>query len=210
MKIIYEKLITAVRERFKTNEKMTQESFAALCGLTQGGLNKILTGERREPDNETVSKLVKGLGVPMTEFLTFEPGDNVDIAIQPRRYVPLISWVNAGRFKEAMDENPVGIGEPIPYEGTDPQAFALVINGDSMEDEFFAGDIIIVSPNAYCNSGDYCVVKIGDTVSLKKVIMKDEMAVLRPLNKKYEDIIITKDDKHFHIIGRVVFKQKRY
>ena len=47
-----------------------------------------------------------------------------------------------------------------------------VVDGDTMEDEFFAGDRIIVSPNAHCNSGDYCVVKIVDTAALKKYIKK--------------------------------------
>ena len=74
-----------------------------------------------------------------------------------------------------------------------------------MEPVFHPGDIIIINPNIEPNNGDYVIVRLKDPgeVTFKKLLLKDELVILRPLNPKYEDIILSRKEK-FEIIGKVV------
>jgi len=82
------------------------------------------------------------------------------------REVPLVSFVEAGVWSDSNDPYPRGQGmEAI---GIDPElaahlsrvAFALKVQGASMEPEFSAGDVIIVDPNIQPRPGDFVVAKL--------------------------------------------------
>ncbi len=123
------------------------------------------------------------------------------------RPVPVISWIQAGHWREAA-EPPSDYEE---YVGTDSNgAFALRVRGDSMEPEFHEGDIIILNPSLKQEHNDYLVVSNEEGEATFKQLKKyDKTRVLHPLNPKYEDIEL-KRQTEYRIIGVVVEKKKRY
>jgi SOS-response transcriptional repressor LexA len=126
--------------------------------------------------------------------------------------VPLISNVQAGAWTEIIDNLQPGDAEAwIDITSkVGPTAFALRVIGNSMEKEFWEGEMIIVDPAREPASGDYVVAKINHDEATFKQLLRDGGSIyLRPLNSAYP-VIVVPPDKSFRIIGRVVEKVKRY
>jgi SOS-response transcriptional repressor LexA len=127
------------------------------------------------------------------------------------RSVPLISFVQAGDWTEAVEEfSPEDAEEFLPVTSSvGPRTFGLRVVGNSMEPEFWAGEIVIVDPDRDAETGSFVVAKINHDEATFKQLIKDGGSVfLRPLNNAYPVMDVTGRD--LRIVGRVVEKVKRY
>lgn len=113
--------------------------------------------------------------------------------------VPLISSVQAGNWREAVDTFAPGDAEE--WIETDakvsPQAFALRVTGDSMLNPYGSpsipeGAVVIVDPNIEATSGRIVVAKLTDSqeVTIKRLVIDGPNAMLMPLNPAYPAIHI--------------------
>ena len=137
-----------------------------------------------------------------------EKFNNVEpYALGSGRRVPVVGWVQAGKF------TPAGAGDltalnPDDYIYSDTlgrNLFALRVENDSMEPLFHEGDIIIVNPNIKPKGGDYVIARLNreSEVTFKKLVIREKRVILKPLNSKYDDMILS-EDQDFEIIGKVV------
>lgn len=124
--------------------------------------------------------------------------------------IPIVSWVNAGDWSKAIDPYQPGYAEEwIDTTATNhPNAFALVVHGDSMEPEFCNGDIITIDPGREAINGSYVIAKNGEEATFKQLVIDGESVYLKPLNQRYPIKDMT--GVEFRIIGVVVFKGKGY
>jgi SOS-response transcriptional repressor LexA len=79
----------------------------------------------------------------------------------PARKVPVVSWAAAG-LARAYEDLANHIDELVETDCKDQNAFAIIIEGDSMEDRFFAGDRVVFAPNLEPRNGDAVVAKLKD------------------------------------------------
>ncbi len=124
--------------------------------------------------------------------------------------VPVISWTQAGNWREISEQHQNG--EYEEYIQTDTKGeFALKIRGDSMEPEFYEGDIIVVNPYLKQEHNDYIVVCNEEGEATFKQLKKygKTTRILHPLNPKYEDIELKKDVQ-YKVVGVVVEKKRKY
>jgi len=126
--------------------------------------------------------------------------------------VPIISWVQAGGWQDVEDQfHPGDADDWIHTTATNhPNAFALVVKGDSMEPLFLEGETIIVDPGREAATGSYVIAKNGDNeATFKQLVVDGPNVYLRPLNtdlyKQWDMTGVT-----FKIIGVVVAKEQRY
>lgn len=84
----------------------------------------------------------------------------IHLEIPPRK-VPVVSWAQAG-LARAYEDLCSHIDELVETDCKDTNAFAIIIEGDSMEDAFFAGDRVIFAPNLEPRNGDAVVAKLKD------------------------------------------------
>ena len=77
------------------------------------------------------------------------------------RRVPIVSWAAAGSAKDYQDLANQ-IDELVETGSRDPNAFSVIIEGDSMENQFFAGDRVVFSPNQEPRNGDAVLAKLQD------------------------------------------------
>lgn len=125
--------------------------------------------------------------------------------------VPLVSWVQAGAFCEAIDLFQPGDAEEWMYcpANHGPNTFALRVQGDSMvspyptEKSYPAGTIIFVDPDRAVTNGAKVVARVPETneVTFKKYSEDAGRVYLVPLNPTYRTIEITKE---MHICGVVI------
>jgi SOS-response transcriptional repressor LexA len=135
------------------------------------------------------------------------------IAPQPRnalRRIPVISWVRAGGFVDPQAQTTPGhADEWVETSATScPNAFALLVAGDSMEPEFRAGDIITVDPDRTPVNGSYVIAKDGSEATFKQLIYDGSKVFLKPLNPRYPITDMTGIE--FKIVGVVAERRKLY
>lgn len=80
----------------------------------------------------------------------------------------------------------------------------MKIEGDSMEPRFRDGDMVLLSIDEEIRSGDVAVVCWDYRFYIRGFFLSEESIVLRPLNKKYSDIEIDRQDERFHSVGKVI------
>lgn len=141
--------------------------------------------------------------------------NNVTLASMGANRVPLISYVQAGAWTEAVDNfNP---GDAEDWLMTDLKlsktAFALEIKGDSMLPEFKPGDRVIIDPEVEPMPGDFVAAKNGkEEATFKKYRPRgadgNGKAVfeLVPLNEDFESL--RSDVEPIRIVGTMVEHRK--
>jgi SOS-response transcriptional repressor LexA/transcriptional regulator with XRE-family HTH domain len=175
--------------------------------LQKSGLKKAIQQLENEP--EIVSQLKLEVEHALEEHLT----DNLKNVQPPAdsriRFVPIISSVQAGSFKEAIltaQENFIASYAT----NLSNESFGLEVTGDSMLTEFKEGDRIIIDPQAPYKPGDYVVARKGNDDEFTFKMYKPrgfdaegrEYFELIPLNSNYPSL-----DSRFQeitIIGPVV------
>jgi len=137
-------------------------------------------------------------------------GGNVRVIHQRFGKVPLISWVQAGAWCEAISnfeacDADLWLSCPVPIS---KHGYALKVRGDSMTNpgpgrSYPTGCIIFVDPEAETKAGDRVIARVPRTNEATfKVLVEDAGAqFLRPINPQYPIIEITEET---HICGKVV------
>lgn len=169
----------------------TQEALAKAAGVAQSTIAGLESGYRK--GSAKLAQIAHALGISPI-WLATGKGEMCQGLIQNTRpgpeirgSVPLISWVQAGDYAEAIDHLSPGEGERI--ETTVPvkaHTYALRVTGDSMEPEFPEGCIIIVEPDMDPHHGDYIIVKNGENEATFKQLIQDGADwYLKPINPRY-------------------------
>src|SRR5688572_10753414 len=86
--------------------------------------------DKAERDSISPQSLWKQVGAANVSGFVSEP---------PSRRAPVVSWAAAG-VARAYEDLANQIEETVETECKDPNTFAIIIEGDSMENKFYAGD----------------------------------------------------------------------
>lgn len=79
----------------------------------------------------------------------------------PVRELPVVSWSHAGQAA-AYEEMPRNFLGRASTASTDPRAFAVIVEGDSMEPKVFAGDRVVCEPSQAPVNGKPVVAKYAN------------------------------------------------
>lgn len=170
-----------LKERFRTNAALAE---ALGEGFSPSYVSQLLSGHRGIGD-DVATKIEDRLNLPRGTLDQLRP--NTEIGPEIRGSVPLISWVQAGEYAEAIDNLAPGRGERIETTiQVKAHTYALRVTGDSMEPEFPEGCIIIVEPDMEPRHGDYTIVKNGNgEATFKQLIQDGADWYLKPINPRY-------------------------
>jgi SOS-response transcriptional repressor LexA len=206
---------------------LSQNELADKAGVSQSLITKIESGNAQE--SRKASKLASVLGVDTNWLVTGKQPDyiegevirqentnsdktgnnNLAIYTGKQKMIPLISWVQAGAWCEAIDNYSVGDAEdwlPCPNNCSD-NTYALKVRGDSMTAphglSFIEGCFIYVDPLMPITSGCKVIAKleISNEVTFKEYREDGGKRYLKPLNPQYLMQEITADT---HICGVIV------
>jgi len=149
-------------------------------------------------------------GLPENWLDNFGEERNIEVGPVLRGQVPILSEVQAGMYKQQIDNHHPGDGgtELISTSvAVNRYTFALRVHGDSMEPEFTEGMVLIVEPELDPLPGDYVIAKNGEEETTFKQLIKDGADwYLKPLNSRYP----IKPLAESSIIGVVRAVEKRY
>jgi hypothetical protein len=141
---------------------INQSEFARRAGIPLPTLRTWLKVPKSEIRGGNLEKLSQGLGKPQDEIRSklrqayFERGDaSMSVPIMNRpgerltiRPVPILNRISAARLieKTAMDYPPGFADRLVPAPTDDPEAFALIVDGDCMAPDYQSGEIVTFSP----------------------------------------------------------------
>lgn len=191
-----------------------------LDGQTQS--DKIAAGHMRRVArffNTTIDDIYSGEAL---HNRVREAGTHWSIAEASARSLPVISYVQAGVWSEVSDPWPKGEGmeritvDPALAGILSPVAFALVVEGRSMEPEFREGDLILIDPRIAPQPGDYVVARLDadERATFKKFRARGadangaETFDLVPLNEDFPTLRVDASNPG-QIIGVMVEHRRR-
>ncbi len=174
-----------------------------MTGLTQVAIRNYIRGIK-VPNAQALVKLSRALNTTADYLLSGTP-------IRPDR-IPLLSKIPGGSPVSFSDgEYPAGFGEEYVDRGdiTDPNAFALIVDGDSMSPRINSGDIVIIAPNTPVISRSIAAVAIRNEDHTLKTVMflNNGKVLLQPENDNYDPIVLDKNDVKF--VGRVIERREK-
>lgn len=206
--------------RLRKAAGLTQSQLAAAAKVSQGTIGNLESGLRKY--GESIVNIAAALNVT-PEYLRGEdehkaapvptPLSNFESAFGSRGLVPLISWVQAGNWNDAIDTLHPGDAEDwVPcVRKHSPSSFALRVRGDSMTAPhgntrtYPEGCIIFVDPEKRTPiNGDRIIAKLsGPTaeVTFKVFKQEDGRMWLHALNPAHEPI---RDE--FKVLGTIIGK----
>ena len=131
-----------------------------------------------------------------------------DGAEAPLERIPVLSEIPAG-FTQAMTDGdmPPGVGMRGSFwvpDPRDPNAFGLVVKGNSMSPTLSDGDIIVVSPRRFDDLRfPIAVIKVRDEeVAVKYLRIQERHAILISENPQYDPVEVPLEE--IHVVGRVI------
>ncbi|EEW1534802.1 LexA family transcriptional regulator [Escherichia coli] len=198
--------IAARIKRLREDKGLSQKALAELCGwASQSRIGNYESGTRSVSVDDA-EVIAKALGVAPAELLF---GDKYQGQYKPGEKFPLISWVSAGAWSEAVEPyNPQAVDEW--YESdchVVGDAFWLRVQGDSMTAptglSVPEGMLVLFDTGKEAVNGSLVVAKLTDAneATFKKLIIDGGNKYLKGLNPAYPLIPI---DGNCKIIGVAV------
>lgn len=146
-------------------------------------------------------------GLKLTPVSNSTP-NNVSEPIAVKGIVPVISWVRAGSWEEAINYNDGYADDYVPCPAPhSSNTYALVVEGDSMTApvgrSYPEGSIIFVDPEqaGSANTGDRIIAKLNgqNAVTFKQLAYDGSRPYLKALNPNHPPVF-----DEFKIIGKVI------
>ena len=192
---------------YRNSAGLSQSELGRRMGVSYAAVQQWESGASR-PRPKRLKELAQVLGVSQAQLL--ELTDEVQRADRPVQTVPLISWVQAGKWEEAVDIYQPGEADDwVPInQNTGPNAFALTVIGDSMISPYGShsyppGTIIVVDPAVFADPGRRVVARHVESgeVTFKELARDGGMTYLKPLNPQYPLMHV---DEDWEVLGVVV------
>ena len=166
---------------------LTEDEFGKRVGVSRGAVQQWEREGGTAPRRANQPAVAALLGISVSQLMS----GNSSVSAGPDigGFVPLLSDVQAGNYREFVDNFHPGDGGIELIATTVPikkHTFALRVSGDSMEPEFRDGMLLIIEPELDPNPNDYVVAKNGDDETTFKQLVKDGPDwYLKPLNDRY-------------------------
>lgn len=193
----------------RTDYNNSRGELSRACGLSAGRITQLL--DPGEAFGERAARSLESKLALPARWLDQDPAvQNTEPLPALQRGVPLISWIQAGRWNDAGDPFEPGQAEAwIPsVKPHGSRAFALRVRGDSMTaphgKSYPEGCIIIVEPERRSPvNGERIVAKLqgSNEVTFKVFKEEDGRRWLHPLNPSHEPI-----RQPFSVLGTVIGK----
>lgn len=191
-----------IREAISNSGK-SQAAIAREAGISQSAIAQYLSGNVKSLRGETAARLEAATGYSATWLINGKGPKQLVAEATPTvvesKPVPLISWVQAGSWRDVIDNFAPGDAEewiqcPARHSAS---SYALRVRGDSMfnpagSPSFRDGDIIFVDPGREAIHRSLVVVRLDDESesTFKQLLVEGDQRHLQALNPNWPNRIM--------------------
>lgn len=211
-------------KRLRQSREAVGMTQAAVAGLFDPPVSRNAVanweGDGNMPDPDKLPTLARAMRKSVDWLLTGRGGHaNVEAGPDFKGRVPIISWVQAGAWTEAVDNVHPGHAEEwtqttVPIH---QHTYALRVKGDSMtnpggDPSFPQGSVIVVEPEAVDGVekmvGSFVIVKrpTDEEATFKKLVKDGGNYFLKPLNPQYPMLELREDDVFCGVVREKVMR----
>lgn len=217
---------------YREKAGLSLDDLAKECGLTGGYLGRLERGEPRytNPTIDSIDAISKALGVTSVQLLygglfgdkqiiesqklddllrkMVRPAGATDAPRYIPNDIPIVGLAKAGRGG-FFGDNGIPVDEWTkkihrPADVDDPNAYAVTVDGDSMEPFIRKGDMLLCVTNMQPAQRDYVVVQTKDDEVMVKEYQHDgKSLLLKSINPLHDPIIL--DPKQVRALHKVVW-----
>jgi len=157
---------------------LTQDEFARKLGISRQHLSKL------ENSLKSLSPKMARRLADVSAYAGIPHHGSATVV----RAIPIRSWAQAGTGAD-FGELPLDWERRVATDCPDDQAFALEIQGDSMEPKFFAGDIAVLMPSRQPRNGSLVVAQLErEGVVFKVFTARDRICCFTSYNPVFRPI----------------------
>ncbi len=190
--------------KWEKTGQVSREHLSALSRVLNVPVDWLLYGDEPSDKRPKSRGPLPGVSAPSSEA----EHTNVCPGPEAARPVPVISWVQAGHWHEAVDLYPPGDAEAWRHttKNVGESAFYLRVEGDSMMAPYGRGYppgcLILVDPDTAPDPGRRVVARHVETceVTFKELAYDAGQYYLKPLNPQYETL---RTDSEWEVVGVV-------
>lgn len=144
---------------------------------------------------------------------TFGTKPKIKMAGHKLRYVPLLSWAQAGSLDAGFLDEAYDYSAVISIDINDRNAFGVKIRGNSMEPRIVEGDSVIVCPGWTPKSGDTVICRTVEGDVMCKLFQPKnggELVILSSYNSAYPPMELKRSEiAWIYPVGQVVQNLRR-
>lgn len=193
----------------RRHAKLGQVELAQLAGITQASIYDLERGKTKATSHVVKSAdafgvsaqwLSDDIGPALSSRSSVSPVTTVTTPEKTSRY-PIISWVSAGAWAEAVEPYPPGLSDTYEFSEYDSKgpAFWLEVKGDSMTAPtglcIAGGTLVLVDTRVEAAPGKLIVAKQPGSheTTFKKLASDGAKLFLKPLDGSYPSVAFAED-----------------
>lgn len=204
----------------RINNGLTQDELCAALNAKFGTVyNKSMISRwengKEEPRIETIRNLSAFFGLSLDAMLGIDGEKELEVydvfGAENIKSIPILGSISAGKPVLAS-EHIEGFMPVLRKFVGEEDYFFLRVKGDSMNQEFPAGSLVLVHKTPVVENGHIAVVRVGDSdATVKRIALGKGTITLLPMSTNPEHLPVTYGaDDEIEIIGRVVQAVKLY
>jgi len=195
--------LKTIISEYKKRAGVSNDYIADKLGVTKSAVSRWISGDVKKVKPDTMERISTLVGFDIEPLLK---GNIAELK------KPILGSVKAG-YNLLADENLEGY-EMVTSEEYEQGDYFLRVTGDSMEGaKIHDGDLLYIRQCNDIASGSIGIALVGDEVTVKKIIKKDNLLILAAANPKYDDRYFTAKEVQelpVKIIGKVVFSKTSF
>ena len=185
---------------YRKAKKMTLQDLAAACGVHHSTLSRYENGSVENVSLDTINKIALALGVSLSDIAFIDDDRIYSSAGLDFIRLPLYKSICCGNGG-FVDDNVIDY-VPVPSQGLDinREHFCMFARGDSMSSMIEDGDLLVfekTSTPLENSIGAFCIGE--DEATCKKYVISNGVVMLKPLNSKYDPILV--DIENIRCVG---------
>ena len=203
--------ISNIIKEFRKKNGLSQRKFAEMCGVSNVYIamiekeNNPSTNQPITPSLSTLKKIADAMHMSIDDLIN--SADDLEVTLQSSTHFQSVGNVAAGYgivAEENFEDDFFSIPESVLKGYSREDFMMLTVSGNSMYPYYQDGDHVLILRTPQCENGAIAVVYYGEEVNgtLKRVYFEGTAVRLKPLNPKYEEILIKGSDlDYFRIVG---------
>lgn len=195
------------------NAKISENELSRRTGVPQQVINRILSGENKNPKIATLSPLANYFMVSISQLI----GDDIQASETKLntqhsgwQEIPLIDWKSLG--KSPLDELLSNSKDKLSIDITPAdKVFAVRMVCNSMEPKFTEGTLLIFDPYKKPSSGDFVLLHLSDNeVIVRQIFIKKGKIYKKCLNPRCKDYKLTLLSQDCSYLGSLIQSRTDY